>query len=513
MPKHIILLMTDQLRTDYVGYQNGDLFVTPNIDAIAARAAFTCCNTTNPICTPARTSLITGRYTRQIGTLTMAGDLFYQIPTFMQALQGAGYRTYGIGKFHYLQPYPWSTPRGCGIDLVALEEETKKFGYDVIWETAGKQLMNTNYCFYCDYLAQKGLLEQVRDFAGACGGKNGDTADHNYDKALAWPFAEEDYIDVVTGRKACEQIQQHDPAQPMYLYASFCGPHKPYDAPQQYLDMFALEEDAVFIPSDGDFHLCVDEKRALLRQRRSVKAMMKLIDDQIGAIVQALREKDMLDDAMILFTSDHGDMLGDHYMLQKGVPWRGALQVPLAISAAGYPQGLSVCSPVELIDVAATILDYAGLDPCKALSKDWPAYQDRIPARSLLPILRQETDAVRDFAYSESDFTEERTPGTKTQEIYRKRGGTGRRSNEWRAITTSQSKYIKYLDYATPGSAYEEYYDLSIDPDETINCIAKPAYADAVCLARQQMEYIVDHYPAVQKTWVKTCAAARKQDN
>ena len=109
MAKNILLFMTDQQRADQVGYGGCD-GLTPNIDRIASHAWFSGCQTTDPICTPARTSLITGRYCRQIGTLTMAGDLFPQIPTFMQALQRSGYTTYGIGKFHYLQTYPWSRP-------------------------------------------------------------------------------------------------------------------------------------------------------------------------------------------------------------------------------------------------------------------------------------------------------------------------------------------------------------------------------------------------------------------
>lgn len=165
MPRNILLFMTDQQRTDYVGYAADSCVSTPNIDWIAQHAHFTCCNTTNPICSPARTSLITGRYPRQIGTLTMAGDLFPQIPTFMQALQGAGYKTYGIGKFHYNQTYPWSTPRGCGMDPVAGEQDEKSYGYDFIWETAGKQQVVSNYCFYGDYLAKKGMLEQYETFS------------------------------------------------------------------------------------------------------------------------------------------------------------------------------------------------------------------------------------------------------------------------------------------------------------------------------------------------------------
>ena len=313
MPRNILLFMTDQQRTDYVGYAADSCVSTPNIDWIAQHAHFTCCNTTNPICSPARTSLITGRYPRQIGTLTMAGDLFPQIPTFMQALQGAGYKTYGIGKFHYNQTYPWSTPRGCGMDPVAGEQDEKSYGYDFIWETAGKQQVVSNYCFYGDYLAKKGMLEQVRDFFSQSGGKNGDVGNHNYDKALPWPFDEEDYIDVVTGRVAREQLRAHPAELPFYMMVSFCGPHKPYDAPQRYLDMFPLEREDDFILPEGQI-ISDEDKESLYRQRRSAKAMIRLIDDQIGATLDVLRERGMLDDTLIVFTSDHGDMLGDHFM-------------------------------------------------------------------------------------------------------------------------------------------------------------------------------------------------------
>ena len=320
MPRNILLIMTDQQRAEYVGYVPEGVADTPNINRIAQEGTyFTCCNTTNPICSPARTSLITGRYPRQIGTLTMSGDLFPQIPTFMQALQKAGYVTYGIGKFHYNQTYPWSTPRGCGMDPVAGEQGERSFGYDFVWETAGKQQTVSNYCFYCDYLQKKGMLDQVRDFFEQCGGPNGDVPHHNFDKAMPWPFAEEDYIDVVTGRVAREQLSRHPAEKPFYMKVSFCGPHKPYDAPQRYLDMFPLEQEDDFLLPEGQV-IAQKDKEALWRQRRSSKAMIKLIDDQIGEILRLLEKRGMMEDTLVLFTSDHGDMLGDHYLLQKGFP-------------------------------------------------------------------------------------------------------------------------------------------------------------------------------------------------
>ena len=194
------------------------------------------------------------------------------------------------------------------------------FGYDFIWETAGKQNLVPNYCSYADYLQKKGLLEAVRDFYVESGGINGDWADHNYDPANPWPFSEADYIDTVTGRVACEQLRQHPADRPFYMYVSFCGPHKVYDAPQRYLDLFPAETKDDFILGP-DQRLTLQEKRILWRQRRSYKGMIKLIDDQIGHLLHILDERGMTEDTLIIFSSDHGDMLGDHGRIQKGVPW------------------------------------------------------------------------------------------------------------------------------------------------------------------------------------------------
>ena len=294
----------------------------------------------------------------------------------------------------------------------------------------------------------------------------------------------------------------------MYMMVSFCGPHKPYDAPQRYLDMFPLERKDDFLLPEGQV-ITGEEKETLYRQRRSAKAMIRLIDDQIGEILALLEKRDMLRDTLVLFASDHGDMLGDHYMIQKGVPWRQAMNVPLAAWLPGAePVGRRVC-PVELHDAAATILEYAGLDPQEALSRPWPAYNDRVPCRSFLPVLEGRTERHRDFAYSESDFTEERHADTDFAQILQKRGAGGRRSNAWRSIVTESSKYIRYLGYALGEEAYEEFYDLENDPGETENLIADPRYAARIEEARRRERYVVDHFPAAQMTWAAACAAGR----
>jgi len=505
--KNILLIMTDQHRNDYVGYMPGGKAVTPNIDWIAGGCGFEACQSGNPLCVPARTSLATGRYARQVGMRAMSGDLFPQIPTFMSALQKNGYTTYAIGKLHYLQTWDWGAKRNQGINLYEKVEEMKKFGYDYIWETAGKQLLHANYCSYAHYLEEKGLLEKARDFVRDSGGPNGDTADRNYDTASAWPFAEEDYIDVVTGRKACEALEQHPSDKPFYMLASFCSPHKTYDAPQRYLDMFELEEKDDFILQNGQ-SIAEEDKMTIYRQRRNVKAMLKLVDDQIGNILNVLRSKDLLDKTMIIFTSDHGDGLGDHFMIQKGIPWKQVASVPLAIRMPGYADNKLIKDPVELTDVSATILDYAGLDPQSALSRSWPKYNNVIPCRSLLPVVRGEVEKVRDYTFTEADFSEEHpflddpNAGLLTPEEVMKKRGEGR-GNKWEMIQTRKYKYIKYLGYEKPGVFHEELYDLENDPDELYDVAKNPEYADYLKQGRDYLMFTVDHYPTAQLTWME----------
>ena len=138
------------------------------------------------------------------------------------------------------------------------------------------------------------------------------------------------------------------------------------------------------------------------------------------------------------------------------------------------------------------------------------AYNDRIPSRSFLPVLRGEVDSHRKFAYSESDFTEERHGDMVFSEVLRKRGGGGKRTNAWRTVVTEGYKYIRYLGYALGEAPYEEFYDLSLDPMETYNRIEDPAYAEQLREARLSMDYVTDHYPAAQMTWATACAADRK---
>lgn len=471
---NILFIMTDQQRLDAVGYSKLSDFETPNIDKIAQGSGFTNCQTVNPICTPARTAIITGRYSHQIGTLDMSGDLSLQIPTFMHALQKAGYFTAGIGKFHYLQTWEWNRERGKGIPLVEIKNDIKKYGYDEIWEVAGKQLALKNYCDYCQYLEERNLLEEYRDFIESAGNNSND-ANENYEWSQPWPFEEKDYVDIVTGDRIIESIRNRPKEKPFFVFGSFCSPHKPYDPPQRYLDKIQYEEKDDFILPEG-LEILPENKKKLYRQRRAYKAMIKLIDDQVGRILECLEDENLLENTVIIFTSDHGDMLGDHGRIQKSIYWKQASTVPLCIRHPKYLLNQINHTPVANLDIAATILEIAGLNSTEALSKSWPRFSDIIPSKSLMPIIKNEKSKIREYIFSEC-------------------------KGQWEMIQTEKYKYVIHLDYSELDEAKEEFYDLVNDPEERNNQIRESNYQERIKWCRNKRIYVKDHTPAVQTSW------------
>ncbi len=398
----------------------------------------------------------------------------------MKALQHAGYHTSGIGKFHYLQTWPWKTPRGKVLDLHGMKDQMKEYGFDEIWETAGKQLMLKNYCDWSKYLDDKGLLETYLDFVEKAGPNSpyalspgAENADQ--DMGNAFSLDEADYMDIVTADKIIERIKERPSDKPFYLFGSFCSPHKPFDPPLSYLDKVDYEERDDFIP--GEQELTAEARRQLWKKRRAYKAMILLIDDQVGRICDTLESEGILDDTVILFTSDHGEMLGDHGRIQKSSYYKESVQVPCLIRHPDHLERREIADPVETNDIVATILEIAGLDPQAALSMNWPGFQDRIPCRSLLPALT-ENKKIREMSFSECN-------------------------GAWEMTFDGRYKYIRHIHYARPGGYREELYDLKEDPCEQRNMIADPELARQIKKHRDYRDYIKDYYQPCQTSWAE----------
>ena len=472
MQKNIILFMVDEFRADYTGYSGCTNLCTPNIDRIAESVSFSCCQSTNPICAPARTSLATGRYPHQIGTLAMAGDLHPQIPTFMQVLKRAGYYTAASGKLHYLCTWGSNTPRGKILNLVELKEQMKGYGFDDLWEVAGKQLMLRDYCDYSAYLDKKGLYEPYLDFIEeAMEGEVG----LDFKDAASQPsiLPSEDYIDTMIGQKALEFLKNRPREKPFYLFTSFCSPHMPFDAPKEWLDKVPYEEVDDFVEERP---LTLEEKKHLWKKRRAYKAMILLIDYQIGQILDYLEEQDLMKDTVILFTSDHGEMLGDHYRMGKSIPYKEACTVPLAIRHPDWLNEVRCTSPVSLLDVSATILDIAGIDPMELKGERELAFASILPSRSLLPIVKGEQAAIRDYTFTEY-------------------------GKQWQMLETEEWKYVVWLQSDSPDAHREELYHKPTDREELHNLSGETEQMERLQWFRNRRMYELDHTQAVQTTW------------
>lgn len=475
-PPNILLILTDQLRPDAVGFGPDGRFATPNINRIAAGSIFTACQTVNPLCQPARTALLTGKYTHQIGLRAMSGDLSPQHPTFPRALRDAGYHTAAVGKLHYLQTWPWGAGPGEGNDLTALRPFFHDLGFDHVWQAAGKQLSVKDHCDYCDYLQSEGLLEVWRTYSANCGANQNVPDKELEPDGKPLPFEARHHIDEVICRRGIEALEKCPTDQPFFLMVSFCSPHKPFDPPQEILDQIPYEENDDFLPDTLDGRALTPEmKKTLWRLRRAYLATVKMVDTCVGRLLDTIQSRSIADNTLVLFSSDHGEMMGDHFRVQKSTFWRNSLTVPTAVLLPGAPRGLVHRSPVELTDLTATILDAAGLDAAQVLSKPWPAGHDRVPCRSLLPMVRGEADTIRDCSFSE---------------------GT-----DWECLQTASHKYVRLISQS-PGQRNELLFDLVNDPTESINVASAPDNQALLEWFRIRREEILDATPAAQLTHV-----------
>lgn len=472
-PLNIILLLTDQLRVDYVGRGRECRMATPNLDALCGDHVFHRCTSVNPVCQPARTALLTGRYTRQIGTIRMSGDLDRDIPTFTQVLQRNGYHTIGVGKFHYLQAWDWHTPRGQGHDLVSLRPQFHKWGFDQVWQVCGKSQLLRNTCDYAEILEKADILKAYRDDVDARG-KNLVNAEREDVDCSPFRFDPELYVDRVIGAKAIEFLDKRPRDKAFFAQISFCCPHPPYDPPAESLEQVQYEEVDDFVHNGQALADC--QKAVQYRKRRAYKAMIHEVDEQVGQLHEYLVKEGLMENTVILFSSDHGELMGDHGLSQKTSPYWQASRVPLYVRHPMYRDRHDHSCLVENIDITGTILDIAGLDPAQALGRSWPAGQATIPARSLMPVISGKTREHREFLFSES-------------------------YGIWEMIESRDFKYVRQLPDNGSRKAADLLWDIRSDPNEITNLAAEPEFKEQLAKACEQRQHIHEHFTPCQTRW------------
>ena len=388
---NILFVMTDQQRADALGCAQ-DWMRTPALDRIAAEGVrFTQCITTTPVCVPARVTLATGRYPHNNSVWNnMDYTLPADAPTWMRAIRDLGYRTSLFGKTH-LHPH-----RG---DLRERAHLLHSYGLDDVDEIGGPRASTHVLSRMTAEWEHKGLLDAYReDYAERFANKP------HVARPSVLPL--EDYADVYVGQQAKRYLESYGRDQPWFCWVSFGGPHEPWDAPEPYASLYRPEEMPPPVPRpDADqprpqgwldhhmeHHSPVLEPGDVGAMRANYAGNVTLIDDQIGQIVRVVEQRGELENTVIAFTSDHGEMNGDWDLIYKVNFLDGALRVPLivrtpATAAAG---GRASDVLVENSDLGPTLVELAGGE-----------LEHRQFARSLCPALTSAEAVHRQDALSE----------------------------------------------------------------------------------------------------------------
>jgi len=439
---NLVLITVDQMRGDCLGVLGHPAVETPNIDMMARDGyMFTNAYSAVPSCVAARAALFTGMGQRGNGYVGYNDRIPWRYErTLAGELANAGYHTQSVGKMH---TYPQRNL--CGFHNVVLHDgfiASRDRNMKMIdhWDTTD------------DYLPW--LREQIGSYADM----NDSGLDCNSWMARPWPYPERVHPTNWVVHQSIDFLRRRDPDKPFFLNMSFVRPHSPLDPPQVYYDQYINGD--IPMPAIGSWAEKDDPERASLlidagvgplppkalrRMRAAYYALITHIDHQIGRFLITIRKDyHLLNDTVFIFTSDHGDLMCDHNLLRKGVPYEGSSLIPMIIYDPGDNlngrRGSRYDAVTELRDIMPTFLDIAGAD-----------IPNNVEGASLLNFVNGNGANWRGHIHGEHS------------------GGI--RSNHY--VVTPSEKYIWYSQ-----TGREQYFDMDNDPTELSDLIDDDKYAD-----------------------------------
>jgi len=451
---NILFLMTDQQRHDALGCVNPTVR-TPALDAIAAggvRFSQAVCNV--PMCVPSRYSMMTGLYGFQCGvkhnTQMITRDPELPAPALAERLRQAGYQTAGFGKTHWYI--------GSRI-MPGVPVEGSRRGFEVRAIQARSEPNNDEAgSLYLADAAPEWFDRVVAQAQKA--GPGGETVAGYVGETSAIP--PERHFEGWLSRQALDFLDRgRDPSRPFFLYLSLDYPHVGLHVPPGFEELYDPEDFPDNPPPEplpgghraGDRFEDIWPKMTPEQRRRSrlrYAALCTYVDDCFGKVIEKLRAAGELENTFILFTSDHGDMLGDRGRVSKYCLYEGSVRVPLIVAGPGVGRRRMVDErPAELVDVVPTLLEAAGLE-----------VPETLPGLSLL------SDAVRPGAFAEMHG--------RGYEEYQRAPAVMFRTAEWKLILHLPGRLGEVVPAADRISG--ELYRLAGDPLELRNL-----YADAAC--------------------------------
>ena len=481
--KNVLFIMCDQLRWDYLSCYGHPRLATPNIDALAARGVrFTRAYVQSPVCGPSRMSFYTGRYVASHGATWNGVPLKVGEMTLGDYLRPLGVQTVLVGKTHMRADTEGMQRLGidpnsiigvrvseCGFDPYERDDGLHAIGPDGRYDPQVPR--------YNRYLNDQGYQgdNPWHSWANAAQGDGNALASGWAMRHARKParVAEEDSETPYMTRRAMDFIVEAGDS-PWCLHLSYIKPHWPYIAPAPYNAMYGPNDVLPVVRSEAERlnphpvyreFMAHQVSRAFAREEVRTEVipvymgLIKQIDDQLGVLFGFMEQQGLMANTLVVFTSDHGDYLGDHWLGEKDLFHEPSVKVPLIVCdpspAADAGRGSACDALVEAIDLVPTFLD--------ALGSDWRRQSHRLEGRSLVPLLGGGVPAQwRRYAVSEDDYS--RLPVAA-------RLGMEPRDARLFMVADRRWKYIHAMGFRPM------LYDLEADPSEFRDLGADPAYA------------------------------------
>lgn len=444
---NIILIVTDQQRYDTINALGFPYMQTPHLDRLVQEGvSFDSAFCSAPSCVPSRASFFNACYPHEIGVY---GNRDQWDTSWVSQLQEAGYHTVNIGKMH---TNPVEAP--CGFDQrIIVENPDRPFDFT-----------RPHGVYYDDW----DLFLNASDISKPS--RVSYKAEHpDYETALgayAWQLESKYHPDVFVGDTAEWFLDKREASSPLFMMIGFPGPHPPYSPTQQFIDQYANTTIPIPDVTDAELegqppphttyrksmiegnHDAVRWRESptyeqLLRLRRYYAAYVSLIDEQVGRVMEKLLQKGYVDNTIVIFTSDHGDSLGDHGHIQKWMMYDCNTHVPMVVwSPEHLPSGYRSPALIQQMDIVPMLFEMADM-----------AYQGDHSARSVLPLI-QGKESIREAVFAEHG------PTNQISDI-----------NLLTMLRTTEWKLVHYFD-----QDWGELYNLHDNPEETHNLWYSPSH-------------------------------------
>ncbi len=472
---NILFLMSDQHRGDCIGAEGADWVQTPNLDKLASEGVlYTNAYASVPSCLASRAGILTGMSPWQSGQLGYKPIVDYSYE-MAQMFTDSGYRTHAVGKNHF-------TPmrHKHGYQTVELEEAwyTSRVGLHAILEKNRNIPLNDS--LKCDYT--RWFEKQMPGVSLNASGLG--YTDHNGD---VFPFEDKYHPTHWTAQRAVEFLETYDGEAPFLLKVSFQRPHPPFDPPARWMEHYKdtnIPKARVSSWSEqknGNKTGLLKELRnpttanvpleEIESSRRAYYATISHVDEQLGRVIEALRKRGEIENTLIVYTSDHGDMMGDHYYWRKCRPYEGSARVPMILY---WPESLRLNAKrgqvredlVELRDLLPTFLDAAGLLQPEVM--DGVSMLNTLKAKPWRDIL--------DLEHAQ---------------LYEP-------DNAWVALTDERYKYIYFTL-----TGQQQLFDLQNDPHELFDLASKGVFKKNKALIEEWRAKMIKHLEIRGEQWVK----------